>query len=94
MRLEGMRFIRPERSWRPIVTVEIDKHSSYETILGVDGQNINQKETFSLCVVVSPFQLKVSSLFSSVIMQRLRLCFKSTFGNVHKVKRSPKGETS
>ena len=62
IRLEGVRFIRPGRSWRPIVTVEIDKHSSYETILGVDGQNINQKETFSLCVVVYSVSLQLKSL--------------------------------
>ncbi|KAF8803090.1 hypothetical protein BYT27DRAFT_7195962 [Phlegmacium glaucopus] len=47
IRLEGMRLMRPEKSWRPIVTVEIDKHNVHETILGVDGQNINQRERFS-----------------------------------------------
>ena len=48
-----MRLMRPERSWRPIVTFKIDQHIEHETILGVDGQNINQKEVFSLCVSIS-----------------------------------------
>jgi len=40
--------MRPEKFWRPIVTVEVDKHHTHETVLGVDGQNINQKEVFKL----------------------------------------------
>ncbi|KAH6914864.1 hypothetical protein BKA70DRAFT_557266 [Coprinopsis sp. MPI-PUGE-AT-0042] len=31
------------KSWRPIVTVEVDKHVCHETTLGVDGQNPNLK---------------------------------------------------
>ena len=42
--------MRPEKSWRPIVTVEVDKHDLHETVLGVDGQNPNLKETFRLWV--------------------------------------------
>ncbi|PPQ82814.1 hypothetical protein CVT25_009192 [Psilocybe cyanescens] len=38
--------MRPEKGWRPIVSVEIDKHIIHETTLGVDGQNINQKDVF------------------------------------------------
>ena len=48
-----MRLMRPEKSWRPIVTVEVDKHNAHETILGADGQSINQKERFSLYVFIS-----------------------------------------
>ncbi|KAF9053434.1 hypothetical protein BJ165DRAFT_1447499 [Panaeolus papilionaceus] len=44
--LEGLRLMRPEKSWRPIVTVEVDKHHTHETVLGVDGQSINQKQFF------------------------------------------------
>ncbi|KDR68662.1 hypothetical protein GALMADRAFT_230988 [Galerina marginata CBS 339.88] len=44
--LEGLRLMRPEKAWRPIVTVEIDKHHIHETTLGVDGQCVNQKEVF------------------------------------------------
>ncbi|EDR06386.1 uncharacterized protein LACBIDRAFT_299945 [Laccaria bicolor S238N-H82] len=46
IRTQGLRLMRPEKSWRPIVTVEVDKHDSHETVLGVDGQNPNLKETF------------------------------------------------
>jgi hypothetical protein len=38
--------LRPEKSWRPIVTVEVDKHHSYEFCLGCDGQNPNHKDFF------------------------------------------------
>jgi hypothetical protein len=63
IRLEGMRFMRPERSWRPIVTVEIDEHNTHETTLGVDGQNVNQKEAFNLCVLIF-FHAYLSQLLS------------------------------
>jgi hypothetical protein len=36
--------MRPEKSWRPIITVEVDNHHLHETVLGVDGQNPNLKE--------------------------------------------------
>jgi hypothetical protein len=62
IRLEGMRLMRLEKSWRPIVTVEIDKHNTYETTLGVDGQNINQKEAFNLCVLI-PFSCRLLNYF-------------------------------
>ncbi|KAF8639358.1 hypothetical protein AX17_001547 [Amanita inopinata Kibby_2008] len=38
--------MRPERSWRPIVTVEIDNHHMYEFCMGCDGQNPNHKDMF------------------------------------------------
>ncbi|PPR06114.1 hypothetical protein CVT24_004214 [Panaeolus cyanescens] len=44
--LEGLRLMRPEKAWRPIVTLEVDKHHAHETVLGVDGQSINQKQSF------------------------------------------------
>ncbi|KAG5732599.1 hypothetical protein E4T56_gene16874 [Termitomyces sp. T112] len=47
IRMQGMRLMRPERAWRPIITVEIDKHS-HEVIMGVDGQNPNLKQPFKL----------------------------------------------
>jgi hypothetical protein len=43
-----MRLMRPEKSWRPIVTVEVDNHHAYEIVLGADGQNPNLKDTFHL----------------------------------------------
>ncbi|KAG6886933.1 hypothetical protein C0995_003103 [Termitomyces sp. Mi166 len=48
VRTQGMRLMRPEKSWRPIITVEVDKHHCHETIMGVDGQNPNLKERFEL----------------------------------------------
>ena len=44
--------MRPEKAWRPIVTVEIDKHNNHETVLGVDGQNPNLKQFFKMWVFV------------------------------------------
>jgi hypothetical protein len=95
IRLEGMRFMRPERSWRPIVTVEIDEHNIHETTLGVDGQNVNQKEAFNLCVLIFFSLLTLANfiLSSSVIKQRFLRFSKLTFGSAHKVKRNPKRET-
>ncbi|KAJ7693397.1 hypothetical protein B0H17DRAFT_932950, partial [Mycena rosella] len=48
VRAHGLHLMRRERSWRPIVTVELDKTQQHETILGCDGQNINLKDSFHL----------------------------------------------
>ena len=53
VRTQGMRLMRPEKSWRPIVTVEVDKHQAHETVLGTDGQNPNLKETLYLYALVN-----------------------------------------
>jgi hypothetical protein len=37
-------MLRPEKSWRPIVTLEVDGQRKHEIVLGVDGQNPNQRE--------------------------------------------------
>ncbi len=50
MRTHGLRLMRQEKKWRPIVRLEVDRHHSFETILGSDGQNVNMKETFCLYV--------------------------------------------
>ncbi|XP_006457701.1 hypothetical protein AGABI2DRAFT_64161 [Agaricus bisporus var. bisporus H97] len=47
VRAHGMKLMRPEKAWRPVVRMEIDAHYTYETVLGIDGQNVNLKETFS-----------------------------------------------
>ncbi|KXN87176.1 hypothetical protein AN958_09102 [Leucoagaricus sp. SymC.cos] len=39
--------MRPEKKWRPIIRMEVDKHYSYETVLGCDGQNVNMTQCFS-----------------------------------------------
>lgn len=38
--------MRPEKSWRPIVSVVVDQHQHYEVNLGCDGQNPNLRERF------------------------------------------------
>ncbi|KAJ7091873.1 hypothetical protein B0H15DRAFT_883232 [Mycena belliarum] len=48
VRAHGLHLMRRERSWRPIVTVELDKLQLHETVLGCDGQNINLKDSFPL----------------------------------------------
>lgn len=47
--------MRPEKVWRPIITVDIDKHYTHETTLGVDGQSVNRKDCFKLYVLASNF---------------------------------------
>lgn len=47
VRAHGLRLMRPEKKWRPIIRLEVDKHHSYETVLGCDGQNVNMTEAFS-----------------------------------------------
>ncbi|KAH9159761.1 hypothetical protein EDB89DRAFT_2107284 [Lactarius sanguifluus] len=39
-----MGMLRPEKSWRPIITLEVDGQHKHEVILGVDGQNPNQRD--------------------------------------------------
>lgn len=47
IRSQGLGPLRPEKAWRPIVTVAID-HQHHEIVLGCDGQNPNQKRLFYL----------------------------------------------
>lgn len=55
LRSSGLHFLRPEKSWRPIITIQVetkggsvdcDATPCHETTLGSDGQNPNQKEVF------------------------------------------------
>lgn len=69
--------MRPEKSWRPIVTMEIDKHHTRETILGVDGQNINQKETFSLSVDFLSIDVYLAELSLSFIQRTSDVFFRA-----------------
>jgi hypothetical protein len=43
-------MLRPEKSWRPIITLKVDDHHKYEVMLGTDGQNPNQRDVMLLCV--------------------------------------------
>ncbi|EIN12693.1 hypothetical protein PUNSTDRAFT_124424 [Punctularia strigosozonata HHB-11173 SS5] len=42
-RARGLSFLRPEKAWRPIVTIDFDQHPQYEICLGCNGENPNQK---------------------------------------------------
>jgi hypothetical protein len=53
LRSQNMSMLRPEKSWRPIITLEVDGQHKHEVILGVDGQNPNQRETTLLYVLPS-----------------------------------------
>ena len=46
VRGEGFKGLRPEKKWKPIVTLDVDQLSGghRETVLGCDGQNPNLKE--------------------------------------------------
>ncbi|KAI0077437.1 hypothetical protein K474DRAFT_1707316 [Panus rudis PR-1116 ss-1] len=48
IRTQGILFLRPEKSWRPIVSVSVDGNSPQEVVLGCDGQNPNLKTPFVL----------------------------------------------
>lgn len=48
MRANGLKQMRPEAVWQPIVSVEIDDHDCHEVKLGHDGQNPNLKSAFYL----------------------------------------------
>ncbi|KAF4573594.1 C2 domain-containing protein [Pleurotus pulmonarius] len=46
IKVQGLSFMRSEKSWRPIVSIEIDQHHRHEVVLGCDGQNPNLKSHF------------------------------------------------
>lgn len=55
LRSSGLHLLRPEKSWRPIITIQVESKGGsvdcdatpyHETTLGSDGQNPNQKEIF------------------------------------------------
>lgn len=58
IRTRGLLFVRPEKSWRPIVTISVqdDGHDHglpHEIVLGSDGQNPNLKSVIQMWVVSS-----------------------------------------
>ncbi|KAJ6489534.1 hypothetical protein C8R47DRAFT_1124693 [Mycena vitilis] len=65
VRAHGLHLMRPEKSWRPIVTVELDKTLRHETVLGSDGQNINLKECFHLRDASFTSQVEVKVFYRS-----------------------------
>lgn len=50
LRSQNLGMLRPEKSWRPIVTIKVDDQHKHEIVLGVDGQNPNQREVVHLWV--------------------------------------------
>ncbi|KAI0296340.1 hypothetical protein B0F90DRAFT_1746771 [Multifurca ochricompacta] len=44
LRSQNLGILRPEKSWRPIITLEVDGQHKHEVMLGVDGQNPNQRD--------------------------------------------------
>ena len=52
LRSQNLGMLRPERSWRPIITLEVDGQHKHEVMLGTDGQNPNQREIMLLCVAL------------------------------------------
>jgi len=79
--------MRPEKVWRPIVTVEVDNHHFHETTLGADGQNINQKEVFSLYAGSLYAALLLSLTFIPVMTHAIHPRSNSKFGIGHKARK-------
>ncbi|KAI0253320.1 hypothetical protein BJV78DRAFT_1351907 [Lactifluus subvellereus] len=52
LRSQNLGMLRPERSWRPIITLEVDGQHKHEVTLGTDGQNPNQRDIILLCVAL------------------------------------------
>ncbi|KAI0246613.1 hypothetical protein BJV78DRAFT_123550 [Lactifluus subvellereus] len=48
LRSQNLGMLRPERSWRPIITLEVDGQHKHEVVLGTDGQNPNQRDIILL----------------------------------------------
>ncbi|PCH34472.1 hypothetical protein WOLCODRAFT_135730 [Wolfiporia cocos MD-104 SS10] len=49
VRTHGLLFVRPEKSWRPIVSIAVsNSHQLHEVVLGCDGQNPNLRSPFVL----------------------------------------------
>ena len=51
LRSENHRLLRPEKAWRPIITVDVGGHHVHELTLGTDGQNPNLRQPFVLSVI-------------------------------------------
>ncbi|KAG1738035.1 hypothetical protein EDB19DRAFT_1895734 [Suillus lakei] len=48
IRAQGYQPLRPEKSWRPVVSVVVDEYQRYEVNLGCDRQNPNLRECFMM----------------------------------------------
>ncbi|TFK23268.1 hypothetical protein FA15DRAFT_695183 [Coprinopsis marcescibilis] len=66
VRAQGLRLMLPDKSWRPVVTLEVDNRATHETILGVDGQNPNLKQGLTL------YDLRLSSVLEMKVWHILQ----------------------
>ncbi|KAH9926373.1 uncharacterized protein B0H18DRAFT_339396 [Fomitopsis serialis] len=64
-RTEGLSFTPPEKSWRPVVCLDVDGVQSHELTLGRDGQNPNTKTPFRLHNVNHHSKLDIRILYKS-----------------------------
>jgi len=64
LRSQNLGMLRPERSWRPIITLEVDGQHKHEVMLGVDGQNPNQREIMLLYVLLYGYPIRDLTSYS------------------------------
>ncbi|KAG6883145.1 hypothetical protein C0993_007608, partial [Termitomyces sp. T159_Od127] len=72
IRAQGLRLMRPEKAWRPIVTVQVDQLHCHETVMGVDGQNPNLKNCFELREAHSASQVDIHVWYQSQSKKKTR----------------------
>ncbi|KZT63633.1 hypothetical protein DAEQUDRAFT_733601 [Daedalea quercina L-15889] len=66
IRTQGLLFVRPEKSWRPLVCLNVvDRPQLYEVGLGCDGQNPNTKIPLRLHQVDERSKLDIKVLHKS-----------------------------
>ncbi|KAI0347642.1 hypothetical protein BDW22DRAFT_1349674 [Trametopsis cervina] len=100
VRTQGMQFVRPEKSWRPIVSVTVVEHErTHETVLGSDGRNPNLKAPIELREVhhASRIDVKVWHQSHTKKTRRKRYLIGSayvTLGEIVKRQDRPGSDTS
>ncbi|EJF67498.1 hypothetical protein DICSQDRAFT_165322 [Dichomitus squalens LYAD-421 SS1] len=77
VRTRGLTFLRPEKSWRPIVSVSIvdrnrDHGLPHEVVLGCDGQNPNLRSGISISDVSLTTKLDVQVFHKSQTKKKHR----------------------
>ncbi|KAG1751903.1 hypothetical protein EDB19DRAFT_1674466 [Suillus lakei] len=59
IRAQGYQPLRPEKSWRPIVSVVVDEYQRYEVNLGCDRQSPNLGQCFMMFMTVLGVDINV-----------------------------------
>ncbi|TFK83225.1 hypothetical protein K466DRAFT_555406 [Polyporus arcularius HHB13444] len=77
IRTRGLHFMRPEKSWRPIVNLSIvednrDRGLTHEVVLGCDGQNPNMKSVIPVHDVKSSTRLVIQVFHKSQTKKKHR----------------------